>query len=190
MKGQNIIMYGISRIDDEVHRTHAWRVSLRRRGQMFVKNFPDKKCGSKRKALQQAKVYRDHILNKYPPITRKEFSSTLRSNNVSGITGVYRYAKKYTLADSSEVECWYWEAHWPTEPGESKSERFSINDYGEDIARAMAIRARERGLAQVQGVYWASERGLKVEETKPSAARSRASLSKRRKKPTAKRNAA
>ena len=42
-------MYGISRIDDYVHRTHAWRVSLCRRGKRLVKNFPDKKHGGKNK---------------------------------------------------------------------------------------------------------------------------------------------
>jgi hypothetical protein len=34
---QSNAMYGISRIDDEKHRTHAWRVSLRRQGKMHIK---------------------------------------------------------------------------------------------------------------------------------------------------------
>jgi hypothetical protein len=86
--GTGRAMYGISRIDDERHRTHAWRVKLVRRGKQLVKNFPDKQWGGKRKALIQAKEYRDQIIKKYPPLTRKEFCTTLRSNNKSGISGV------------------------------------------------------------------------------------------------------
>ena len=152
-------MYGISRIDDNRYHTHAWRVSLRRRGKSLVKNFPDKKHSGKHEALQLAKSYRDKLLAEHPPLSRKEFSSTIRSNNNSGISGVYKFAKKYTLANSQEVESWYWEAHWPTDRGESKSERFSVNKYGDEIARAMAIRTRNIGMEAVKGAFWASERG-------------------------------
>ena len=159
MSKQSTAMYGISRIDDDTHRTHAWRVSLRRRGKGHVKNFPDKKYGGKRKALQLAKAYRDDIVAKHPPITRKEFSSIIRSNNNSGITGVYRYAKRYYLASGEEVETWYWEGHWPTQRGQYQSVRFSVSEFGEDIARAKALRARKKGMQAVEGVFWASERG-------------------------------
>lgn len=170
MSNKSTAMYGISRIDDDVYRTHAWRVSLRRRGNGHVKNFPDKKYGGKRKALQLAKMYRDEIIDKYPPITRKEFSSILRSNNNSGTTGVYRYAKRYMLADGREVETWYWEAHWPTERGKYKSVRFSVDEFGEDIARARALRARKNGMKAVEGVFWASERGEKAERVERQSA--------------------
>ncbi len=159
MSKQNTAMYGISRIDDDIHRTHAWRVSLRRRGKGHVKNFPDKKYGGKRKALQLAKIHRDEIVAKHPPITRKEFSAIIRSNNNSGTTGVYRYAKRYFLTNGQEVETWYWEAHWPTERGQYQSVRFSVSEFGEDIARAKALRARTKGMRAVEGVFWASERG-------------------------------
>ncbi|TCO78616.1 AP2 domain-containing protein [Chromatocurvus halotolerans] len=151
-------MYGISRIDDDTHYTHAWRVSLRRRGKALVKNFPDKKYGGKRGALAAARKYRDQLLEQYPPLTRKEFASIRRCNNKTGITGVYRYAKKYRLADGREKEHWYWEAHWPTESGQHESVSYSVNNYGEDLARHLAIRARQRGVSQVQGIFWASER--------------------------------
>jgi len=152
-------MYGISRMDDDSHNTHAWRVSLRRRGKSLVKNFPDKKYGGKRYALAAAKNHRDQLLERYPPLTRKEFANIRRRNNKTGLTGVYRYAKKYRLADGREKASWYWEAHWPTESGQYESVNYSVNNYGEDLARRLAIRARERGVSQVQGVFWASERG-------------------------------
>ncbi|MEE4661268.1 MAG: hypothetical protein V2J89_12440 [Halieaceae bacterium] len=154
----NVTMYGISRIDNDRHYTHAWRVSLRRRGKKLIRNFPDKKHGSKQNALKAAQEYRDTLLEQHPPLTRKEFASIRRSHNRSGITGVYRYAKKYRLADGREKESWYWEAHWPTDTGQYESVNYSVNDYGEDLARRLAIRARELGVSQVRGVFWASDR--------------------------------
>ncbi len=163
-------MYGISRIDDYVHRTHAWRVSLCRRGKRLVKNFPDKKHGGKNKALALAKEYRDKLLVQFPPLSRKEFSAAPRRNNKTGITGVYTYAKRFELRDGTIKETWYWEANWPTERGQSAHESFSVNEYGDEVARQMAIRARERGMRALSGVFWASERG-ETEETGAKPAR-------------------
>lgn len=165
MEAHSEDLYGISRIDSEQERAHAWRVSLRRRGKRLVKNFPDQKYAGCAKALQAAKAYRDSLLNRHPPLSRKAFASILRSNNQTGISGVYRYAKRYKLKDGTLRESWYWEANWPTSPGVSAKSTFAVNRYGEDMARQMAVRARERGLAEVEGVFWASERGV----TNPTA---------------------
>ncbi|RKZ56883.1 MAG: hypothetical protein DRQ44_16335 [Gammaproteobacteria bacterium] len=158
-KSKSKARYGISRIDDDIYNTHAWRVSLRRIGKMYVKNFPDKKCGGKRKALQLARQFRDELLVKYPPMTRKYFCSILRSNNKSGISGVYSYSKPYVLRDGTVKESWYWEANWPNKWHESVSARFSVKQYGGKLARKMAINAREKGLSTVKGSFWASDRG-------------------------------
>lgn len=155
-------MYGISRIDDDVYRTHAWRVSLCRRGQRHVKNFADKKWGGKGRALAGAKRYRDELLAKYPPLSRTEFCSILRSNNRSGITGVYKYAKPFTLKNGTVKKNWYWEATWPT--GESKQAHiaYSVNEYGEEMARQMAIEARRKAMREIKGYFWASNRGAQT----------------------------
>lgn len=152
-------MYGISRIDDDKFRTHAWRVSLRRKGKMHVKNFPDKSLGGKRKALKLAKEYRDYIVEKYPPITRKQFCKVIRKNNNTGISGVCTYGKPYMLKDGTIKEIRYWEANWPDENDQNVSLSFSVNTYGDSVARHMAIKAREKGIRKLQGVFWASERG-------------------------------
>jgi hypothetical protein len=157
--GKSKAMYGISRIDDDVYRTHAWRISLCRRGKRHVKNFADKKWGGKGRALQHAKQYRDALLREYPPLSRKEFCSILRRNNTSGITGVCKYAKSFTLKNGRIKESWYWEATWPTQQGEQTHLTFSVNEYGEEMARQLAIRARKRGMRALQGYYWASGRG-------------------------------
>lgn len=152
-------MYGISRIDDELYRTHAWRVSLSRRKTRFVKNFTDKRYGSYEESLAQAKIYRDELLLEHPPITRKEFCNAKRRNNNSGITGVYRYGKPYKLKDGSIRTLWYWEANWPNDEGKSVSQSYSVAKLGEHQARKLAMDARERGLATVEGTFWAAARG-------------------------------
>ena len=157
-KQKSKALYGISRVDDDVYRKHAWRVSLRRRGERYVKDFPDKKHGGKRKALNCAKAYRDELLAAHPPLSRREFAAAPRRHNRSGITGVYRYAKSYTLQDGSIKQNWFWEAHWPTSRGKSAKQTFAIDEFGEDRARELAIRARRRGLAKIEGVFWASDR--------------------------------
>ena len=151
--------YGISRIDDELQRAHSWRVSLRRNGRSHVKNFPDKRCGGREYALCAARQYRDHILSSYPPVTRKEVCAILRSNNTSGISGVCTYTKSYKRRDGSMKENWYWEASWPDAQGQSVKSVFSVNTYGEKIARQMAIRARTKAVADLEGYFWPSERG-------------------------------
>ena len=170
-------MYGISRIDDERYSTHAWRVSLVRRGQRHVKNFADKKNGSKMAALQAAIKFRDEVVRQQPPITRREFCDAKRRNNKTGITGVYRYRKTYKLKDGTEKESWYWEANWPGSDGESISKAFPVKRYGEDLAKQMAVRAREVGLSSVQGTYWAAERGdvTTAIEAQPQSAEERLS---------------
>ena len=151
--------YGISRFDDDIRNTHGWRVSLRRYGKVLVENFPDKKCGGRDRALQLARQCRDELLGKYPPITRREVCLIKRSNNKSGISGVCTYAKTYKLKDGSVRETRYWEASWPGGNGKNISVNFSVNKYGEELARSMAIRARMRGLEGVVGPFWVCERG-------------------------------
>lgn len=151
------MMYGISRIDDAEFRTHAWRVSLRRRHVMHVRNFADQKCGGKRNALRLARAYRDELMRKTSPLSRKEFSGIRRRNNRTGVVGVCRYSKSYRLKNGAIRHCWYWEAIWPTAPGESEISRFAVNKYGEAGAFNRACAARARGLKLVEGVYWPCE---------------------------------
>jgi len=153
-------MYGISRIDDETHHTHAWRVSLRRRGKMHVKNFPDTKYGGKRKALRLAQRHRDDVVRRYPPLSRREFCNIVRRNNQSGVVGVCRLASGYRLKNGRMRYSWYWEAVWPTTPGKNETLRFSVNKFGEKGAFNRAKAARARGFKNVEGVFWAAQRGV------------------------------
>jgi hypothetical protein len=133
---------------------------LSRRGKRHVKNFPDKKWGGKGRALENARQYRDELLRKYPPMSRKEFCSILRSNNKSGITGVYKYAKGFKLQNGTIKQSWYWEATWPVGNSQQDHQSFSVNEYGEDKARKLAIRTRKAALRDLSGHFWASNRGV------------------------------
>lgn len=164
-------MYGISRIDYDLRHSHAWRVSFSRRGKRYVKNFPDKKHGGKTKALKLAKEYRDQFVRENPPLSRREFCSILRAHNTSGINGVYRYAKPYRVKNGEIRESWYWEATWPQAGGIQAHMAFSVNEFGESVARKLAIRMRERKIAEIEGVFWASERGDMHDRRKPSGQR-------------------
>ena len=157
---QSKALYGISRIDSDADRTHAWRVSLRRRGKVYVKNFADKKCGGKQEALVQAKAHRDRLVAQHPPLSRQEFCAVLRSNNKTGITGVYRYAKSHTLKNGEIVRSWYWEATWPIGKSRQAHQAFAVNEHGEAEARQLAIRRRKQALKELDGVFWACARGV------------------------------
>ena len=152
--------YGISRIDDDANHTHAWRVSLTRHGRRYVKNFTDRRFGSHCQALAKAEQYRDAFIAEHPPISRKDVCKVRRSNNKSGVTGVCTYAKRYQRRDGSIKENWYWEASWPDERGHAIKVIFGVNTYGEEMARQMALRARQQGLDAVSGAFWSSERGV------------------------------
>jgi hypothetical protein len=162
MKQSNLkssTMRCISRVDDDKYRQHSWRVSLCHHGKRHVRNFPDKKWGSKSAALRIAKECRDQLLLKYPPMTRKEFCAIKRRNNKTGLTGVYTYCKTHELRDGTVRENWYWEANWPDAGGASISQCFSVKKFGETMAKRMATRARSRGMAHIEGTYWAAVRG-------------------------------
>jgi len=152
-------MYGITRVDDETHRTHAWRVSLRRRRKMHVKNFPDIKYGGRRKALRLAQRYRDEVVRQYSPLSRREFSNIMRRNNQSGVVGVNRRATGYRLKNGRMRYSCFWDAIWPTKLGECETAHFGVNKYGEKGAFERACAARVRGLKRVRGFFWACRLG-------------------------------
>jgi hypothetical protein len=121
---------------------------------MHVRNFRDKKCGGRRKALLRARAYRNALIREIPPLSRKEFSAIRRRNNRTGVVGVCRYAKPYVLRNGRVRLAWYWEAIWPTQRGESETVRFSVKKFGEAGAFNRARAARVAGCKRIEGVYW------------------------------------
>jgi hypothetical protein len=132
---------------------------LRRYGKRYTKNFTDKKYAGRELALANAIAFRDQFLVENPPISRQEFCKIKRRHNKTGINGVYKYRKTYQLKDGTIRESWYWEANWPDIDGKSISQSFAINRFGEKLAKSLAIEARELGMQNVEGTFWAAERG-------------------------------
>ena len=85
----------------------------------------------------------------------------LRSNNTTGITGVYRYAKSYKLKNGQLVHSWYWEATWPIGNSQQAHQAFSVNEHGEVNPRQLTIRARTQALQALEGSFWAAARSVR-----------------------------
>ncbi|GMQ96390.1 MAG: hypothetical protein BMS9Abin15_0059 [Gammaproteobacteria bacterium] len=134
----------IQRIDTETNSTHCWVVVVQRRSKIYRKMFSDGVYGGKRKALQNAIIWRDKIIAKYPPLSKKQYITIKRKNNKSGVPGVCRFQKHGR---------WHWVTSWATGVGKSKQLAFSSDEYGEEKAFKKACAARRKAVKQVSGVF-------------------------------------
>ena len=70
------------------------------------------------------------------------------SHNTSGITGV-----AYSPIDNA------WRAIWHNGEGKQRNKSFSVNKYGEDVAKQLAITARELAIDSLKNIgYLYTER--------------------------------
>lgn len=159
--------HGISRVDSEVSHTHAWLVTIQRRGVIYRKRFSDGVYGSRTKSFAAAQRHRDELIAQHPPWSVREYSSILKKNNRSGVVGVGRYCSVETRTLPEDKQRWVWLAAWSLPDGTRKRMKFSVSKYGEEKAFKMALQARREALAKLEGNF------------DPSAARR---LSKRRPK--------
>ncbi len=143
-------LYGITRVDHERSRTHAWRVTIQRQGRIYVGHFSDGVYGGKQKALGAAKQYRDEVLAKHPPLSRRAYCSILRRNNRSGLAGVSFHAEVIETG-RGPVERRFWIARLPLEPWRTKLVKFSVAKYGAEEAFRRAVKARLDALQGVSG---------------------------------------
>lgn len=145
-------LYGITRVDHEPSRTHAWRVTIQRQGKVHVGHFSDGVYGGKNKALAAAKGFRDKLVASHPPLSRKDYCSILRRNNRSGYAGV-SYHAELVPTDKGPVERRFWIARCPMEPWRSKLLKFSVAKYGAEGAFRRAVKARKDALARLSGTF-------------------------------------
>ncbi|HSY26203.1 MAG TPA: AP2 domain-containing protein, partial [Burkholderiaceae bacterium] len=99
--------------------------------------------GGRRKAYNAANDWYSVHLPLYPAASRVQRMTTLRSNNRSGVTGVYRWpASGENCVDA------YWAVQWvESKLHKPKRRKFSIKRFGERKAKAMAVDARSTALA-------------------------------------------
>ena len=146
-------VYGISRVDNEVSRTHGWLVTVQRRGVIFRKHFSDGVYGGKQKSFIVARAYRDDVIAKNPPFSMQEYSSIVKKNNRSGVVGVCRYCASETRDLPEEKQRWFWVASWPLPDGRRKRVKFSVKKYGEEGAFNMALKARKDAVKDMDGAF-------------------------------------
>ena len=138
----------IKRVDDDAKRTHAWVVTVQRRGEIVVRPFADGIYGGKKKALAAAVAYRDLLLDQHSQFEHEVWVRTrLRKNNKSGVPGVGRY--EFLASPKTGRRGAFWLASWVDEHGLSRKRKFAVSRYGELHAKRLAIAERERQLLQV-----------------------------------------
>jgi hypothetical protein len=138
----------IRRLDHDAKGDHGWIVTLQRKGAAIVKRFSDGIYGGKREALKAAVEYRDSFLARDKPFDHQIWIRTrLRKNNKSGIPGVLRYEIPRRSDPQNPRE--YWIATWTNEHGVTRQRKFSIERYGEEEAKLLAIAERDYQLRRV-----------------------------------------
>lgn len=121
-----------------------WNVRIHRDGRYVCnKTFSDIKHGGPEAALEAAIAYRDEVLERAPPLTKKVHNQRLRRNNTSGVAGVSRTSDR-------DRPCYLAGTMLPD--GTRLYKRFYIDQHGEELARQLAIAERLRQLKQVRGV--------------------------------------
>lgn len=152
--------YGVSRKIDAKSGVWTFYVSIVRRGIVVKRQFSETRNGGHDGAMARATGYRDQVLGELPPYSKREYQAIVRTSNTSGITGVRRYRKAGHLV---------WEACAQFPSGKSKSRAFSINKYGDEEAKQLAVQARAAMLQQIDGYYHTTEEAKLVsEEARPS----------------------
>jgi hypothetical protein len=132
-------------MDRDASYTHSWLVTLQRRGRIYHRHFSDNVHGSKKKALQAAKAYRDRLASQLLPLTRQEVCCIKKKNNRSGISGVMRVV----VLEKKRGRLYrrvYWDAQWPIGHGKARHKKFSVKKFGEQGAFRRAVKVRRQAL--------------------------------------------
>lgn len=146
-------IYGITRVDNEASRTHGWLVTIQRRGVIYRRQFSDGVYGGKGKALAAAKQFRNEVMERHPPLSKREHAQIRKKNNKSGVVGVCRYSASETRHKPPQERRWFWVASWVLPDGRSKRIKFSVNKYGEKGAFRMAVKARRDAIKVMDGEF-------------------------------------
>lgn len=118
---------------------YGWRVHIKRRGREYTKYFPDGWDGPF-ESLRQAIAWRDEAWLRLGPPTHAASKPTTRSS--SGVLGVTREVQN--TASDRVVE--NYRASWCDSTGRVRRRTFSVDKYGEEEAKRLALEARHAGL--------------------------------------------
>lgn len=142
----------ISRVDydpEDRSGSHGYLLRFMRRGYTVESFFSDATHGGKRNALAEARKFRDQLEEAYPPYSRQELAELKSTRNTSGIVGV-RYVEEVDKRWPSQPSYAYWVAQWSPAPYVQKTRRFSVDKYGYEKARQLAVKARKEGVKAME----------------------------------------
>jgi hypothetical protein len=132
---------------------YYFHVMLQRDGKIYQKDFFEKRYGGAENAFKLAQAWRDTIIVEHPAMSMAKFCSIKRSNNTSGVPGVYRCVKTHNSAKNEGAPPRvYWKAGIPLGDGKTRFQSFSVRTYGEDGAKQRAIDARMHGLRELDSL--------------------------------------
>lgn len=134
---------GITRIENYKNRVDGWQVRLLCRGETFSQFFKDSDYVSKETALKAARKYYRQLTSEHPKMSRQE-NAERKTSRTGEIIGVRRLLKP-RFGHTYEV----WEAKWSPKKYQRLVRTFSIEKYGEEEAKRLAVEARLKGLAEM-----------------------------------------
>lgn len=138
----------IIRLDRETH-GGGYLLRMTRKGELCSQYFVDDAYGGKTKALAAARKERDQWEESWKGFSSRELARKQRVNNTSGAVGV-RLVKEKDPRWPSQPEYEYWVAQWSPKKGVRKSKRFSVKKYGSKKAFDLAVKARKKGVAEME----------------------------------------
>ncbi|MFM9928147.1 AP2 domain-containing protein [Variovorax sp. H27-G14] len=122
----------------------GFTVSVTRDRARHVEIFGVAQWGGREEALRQARAWRDSLIQRVLPATRRERAEKLRVNNKTGVSGVTPLLR----ADGSVQG---WRAKTYVGPGQILHVYFPMSVHGE-AAKELAIEARAAQLEQMAGL--------------------------------------
>ncbi len=132
----------------------GWTLKVRRGGHDVIDYFGDAVYGGRQRALLAAQIERDELLRRIEPDQRVRRRTPKGSRSKTGIVGVNREGY---MDDSRRYHRYV--AHWQDpEKGRTQRRRFLVERYGEEPAKALAIDAREAGVARGRAYLLARQR--------------------------------
>jgi hypothetical protein len=121
----------------------AWYVSIIRGGRLYVDYFSHAVWGGNRKALVAAQRFRDELLSRIPPDTRTRRRMPKGARRGTGIVGVTK--ETYTVQGRKYER---YVASWQDDQGRHMRRRFLVQRYGDELARLLAVGARQAGVSR------------------------------------------
>lgn len=142
---------------------NGWLARYTREGVTFNQLFTDSKFGGEDESFEAAKKWHEEIREIFPPMSRRDFMRQKKATNTSGYVGAFKTTKTVKKPNGLEYTYDIWIATWIDDNGKKKSKQFSIQMYGDEEAKRLAIAYREKMLAGLRDdwgdEYWSYRPG-------------------------------